>query len=187
MRRPLPFRWSFALRLRFATACLAILTATAPIAVPTTALAGPGNGQQGQQITSSVDVQLTVLPLCKSVAVVGGNIDFSATPSTQPATTTFQVTYDCAANALPTLAFLSKNGCNLVPDDKSNTSTIPYQILGAWGNQLACTPGDLKNHFWAINASPTTFTLKTAPLLQKDPHVSPAGTYGDTVIVTLDF
>jgi hypothetical protein len=119
--------------------------------------------------------------------VAGNQIHFSATPSTQPAKATFAVNYNCAANALPTIAFLSKNGCNLVADSKSNTSVVPYEIIGAWGNQLACSPGDLKNKFQPISQSPTTFTLQTAPLLQTDPHVFPAGSYGDTVIATLDF
>jgi spore coat protein U-like protein len=164
----------------------AIGFALALAAVPATALAGPPV-PQGGQVTSSVDVQLTVLPLCKSVSVSGNQIHFSATPSTQPATATFSVSYDCAANAFPTLAFLSQNGCKLLPDDRGNPNVVDYQILGAWGNQLACTPADLKNHFRPITTSPTTFTLKTAPLLQLDPHVVTAGTYGDTVIATLDF
>jgi hypothetical protein len=173
--------------LRFTSVCFAIAAVAGLCAIPAASSAGSGNGQQGGSVTSTIDVQLTVLPVCKSVAVIGGQIAFSAVPSTQQVTKTFQVTYDCAANALPTLAFLSKNGCNLVPDDKSNPTVIPYQILGAWGNQLACSPGDLKNHFWPINASPTTFTLQTAPLLKTDPLVSPAGRYGDTLIATLDF
>lgn len=164
----------------------AIAAALAVVALPAGAFAGPPV-PQGGQVTTSVDVELTVLPLCKSVSVSGNQIHFSATPSTQPATTTFNVTYDCAANALPTLAFLSQNGCKLLPDDKRNPNTVPYQIFGTWGNQLACTPADLNNHFRPISQSPTTFTLKTDPLLQLDPHVVPSGKYGDTVIATLDF
>jgi len=165
---------------------LAVAIATAIFAVPAASYAWPP-GQQGGSVTTTIDIQLTVLPLCQSVSVAGNQIHFSATPSTSPVNASFAVSYNCAANALPTIAFLSKNGCNLVPDDKTNTNLVPYQILGAWGNQLACTPGDLHNKFQPISQSPTTFTLQTGPLLQTDPHVYPVGSYGDTVTATLDF
>ncbi len=177
------------MRLRCASFLSALTAAVSLIAIPTGSFAGTGDGQQGGQVTSTVNVQLTVLPLCKSVAVVGGDINLgSVVPSTQGVTATFQVTYDCANNALPSLAFLSKNNCELVADRSSNTNnTIPYVINGAWGNQLACTPGDLGNHFFPIKSSPSTFTLKTGPLLSVDPRVSGFGIYRDTIVATLDF
>jgi hypothetical protein len=173
--------------MRFLSGRMGALAALlACIGLPGAAFAGPPV-PQGGQVTATVDVQLTVLPICKSVSFNTNQIKFSAVPSTQPVTTTFLVSYDCAANAFPTIAFLSQNGCNLLPDDKTNQNVVPYQILGTWGNQLACTPADLKNHFQPITSSPTSFTLKTGPLLQLDPHVYPAGTYGDKVTATLDF
>lgn len=174
---------------RFVRFAYALVFAMTCAALPCGVFAGGGTGQQGGQVTSTIDVQLTVLPLCKSVSVAGGAINLgSVVPSTQGITATFQVTYDCANNALPSIAFLSKNGCSLLADHPSNAgNSIPYTISGAWGNQLACSPGDLKNHFYPIKSSPTTYTLQTAPLLQIDPHVSGFGTFGDTIIATLDF
>lgn len=170
---------------------LCVIAAFAVAAVPLIADAGGGNGQQGGQITTSIDVQLTVLPLCTGLAVVGGNkIDFgSYVPSTAVARKTFQVTYNCASGALPRIAFLSRNGCNLVADHPSEVGSnkISYQIDGPTRNQLACSPGELNEKFCPLRSSPATFTAVTQPLLDPDPRVSGLGTFGDTVIATVDF